>query len=82
MPMDMQREVQSGRRRKSRRGGSITWGVIDSLEGRGSQDSEEVLKMQRQAYIRPRLSGLARVKWMDKNTYMLRMNVERALGIS
>lgn len=26
--------------------------------------------------------GLARVKWMDKNTYMLRMNVERALGIS
>jgi hypothetical protein len=24
---------------------------------------------------------LARAKWMDRNTYMLRMNVQRALGI-
>ena len=26
--------------------------------------------------------GHARAKWMDKNTYMLRMNVQRALGIN
>lgn len=26
--------------------------------------------------------GHCRAKWMDKNTYMLRMNVQRALGIN
>ena len=26
--------------------------------------------------------GHAVAKWMDKNTYMLRMNVQRALGIN